>query len=176
MVLQLGIISERLFKIGFYDRGFQEAVSFSKRDSGPVYDWVEVRSRRNSSTPNPASTQRAPSVAPSFADVVKNGPADCLSGANRVPLGHSSVLVDGQRNSFQANLQSPSPRKSIFSRISLDSRLHAQRTSGPLVQVLQEQLEDQFFKGFLILADRFLILLCGLQKFMLLKFKIQMQS
>jgi hypothetical protein len=83
MVLQLGIISERLFKIGFFlcnDRGFQEAVSFSKRDSGPVYDWVEVRSRRNSSTPNPASTQRAPSVAPSFADVLKNGPAHCPSG------------------------------------------------------------------------------------------------
>ncbi|PUZ62565.1 hypothetical protein GQ55_4G367900 [Panicum hallii var. hallii] len=141
MVLQLGIISERLLKIGFFlcnDRGILVLCM-----TGWKCDLEETPLH-----------QRAPSVAPSFADVLKNGPAHCPSGASRVPLGHSSVLVDRQRNSFQANLQSPSPRKSIFSRISLDSRLHAQRTSGPLVQVLQEQLEDQFFKGFLILADR----------------------
>lgn len=40
-VLQLGLVASKALKVAFSlcnDRGFSEAISFSKRDSGPSYD------------------------------------------------------------------------------------------------------------------------------------------
>ena len=48
LVIRLSPIVLDSLKLGFFlcnDRGFQEAISFSKLDYGPSCDWIEVRSR-----------------------------------------------------------------------------------------------------------------------------------
>lgn len=69
LILKLKSFSCEQFKMFFHlcnDLGFQLAMSSSKLDSGPTFDWVEVRPKKSK---------------PSFVEAVKNGRPP-VSGAN----------------------------------------------------------------------------------------------
>ena len=86
LVIRLSPIVLDSLKLGFFlcnDRGFQEAISFSKLDYGPSCDWIEVRSR---------SSKR------SYADAVKSkvtplsGLGSQFNPAGRFFLGYYDLL------------------------------------------------------------------------------------
>lgn len=91
LVLKLKNFSCSDFKLGFFiynDAGFRDAITFILLDSEPVYDWVQVKSRKNKS---------------SYADVVKQ-PHNPLLGANSVPLGTNRQM--GHGNDCHTNARS----------------------------------------------------------------------
>lgn len=80
-VLRLGSFASSVFKVAFLfcnDHGYSATLDFSKSDSGPSFDWVEIRSKKRSSFSNMTKNTT------NFADIVKNQ-APVLSGANATP-------------------------------------------------------------------------------------------
>lgn len=78
LILKLRPFSCDQFKMAFHlcnDLGFQSAIS-SKSDSGPTFEWVEVRPKKQK---------------PSYVEIVESA-VPPVSGANVVPLGSSSQV------------------------------------------------------------------------------------
>lgn len=131
-ILRLGLFACLVFKVAFFfcnDHGFSEAASFSKSDSGPSFDWVEVRSKKSPSKP-------------SFAHIVKRSTPP-LSGANATPLGSSSGNwhdpLHGPRDfSKMANARGTIFPKKASSRGPVFSRFSSPQDSAGLSQAGSE--------------------------------------